>query len=271
MEEYTLHSFNSIAEPTSQEVMVRVTGYDRDDLEGHLPWASRLEHAELVEMARRRRREILQEKLPQEAYKGRVVRPRTSRSKGQWVNPASQCQVVVLPVQEGEACHHSAIDAWRKTVLAFSNDRIYIMQRDDPMSTPIPRLTDYEDVEIMIVARPLRGEEGMGAATVGKGHRNTTYTGYRGPEAPKGKGRRRERDRERAQLFLARERERDPAFRPVYTESASAPGVEEPEVRDPASLMGVKSTNSPDRVEVTQTPPRSRRRDRRVYSPIYHQ
>ena len=32
--------------------------------------------------------------------------------------------------------------------------------------------------------------------------------------------------------------------------------------------MGVKSTNSPDRVEVTQTPPRSRRRDRRVYSPI---
>ena len=163
--------------------------------------------------------------------------------------------------------YDGAIDAWRK-VLAFSNDRIYIMQRDDPMSTPIPRLTDYEDVEIMIVARPLRGEEGMGAATVGKGHRNTTYTGYRGPEAPKGKGRRRERDRERAQLFLARERERDPAFRPVYTESASAPGAEEPEVRDPASLMGVKSTNSPDRVEVNQTPPRSRRRDRRVYSPI---
>ena len=46
-----------------------------------------------------------------------------------------------------------------KDRLAFSNDRIYIMQRDDPMSTPIPRLTDYEDVEIMIVARPLRGEE----------------------------------------------------------------------------------------------------------------
>ena len=59
LEEYTLDSFDSIAEPTSQEVMVRVTGYDRDDAEGHLPWASRLEHAELVEMARRRRREIL--------------------------------------------------------------------------------------------------------------------------------------------------------------------------------------------------------------------
>ena len=54
----------------------------------------------------------------------------------------------------------------------------------------------------------------------------------------------------------------------MYTESASAPGGEEPEVRDPASLMGVKSANSPDRVELTQTPPRSRRRDRRVYSPI---
>ena len=51
----------------------------------------------------------------------------------------------------------------------------------------------------MIVARPLRGAEGMGAATVGPGHRNTTYTGVRGPEAPKKKGRRLERDRERAQ------------------------------------------------------------------------
>ena len=58
-----------------------------------------------------------------------------------------------------------AIDA--KTVLAFSNNRIYIMQRNDPMHTPIPRLDDCEEVEIMIVARPLRGAEGMGAATVG--------------------------------------------------------------------------------------------------------
>ena len=32
--------------------------------------------------------------------------------------------------------------------------------------------------------------------------------------------------------------------------------------------MGVKSTNSPDRVEIPPTPPRSRRRDRRTYSPI---
>ena len=130
----------------------------------------------------------------------------------------------------------------------FSEERVFIMQRDDPMASPIPRLTSYEDVEIMVVARPLRGAEGMGAATAGKGHRSTTYTGVRGPEMPKGKGRRRERDRERAQFFMARDR---------YTESAAAPG-----------LMGVKSTNSPDRVEIPPTPPGSRRRDRRTYSPI---
>ena len=32
--------------------------------------------------------------------------------------------------------------------------------------------------------------------------------------------------------------------------------------------MGVNTTNSPDRVELPPTPPRSRRRDRRSYSPI---
>ena len=162
--------------------------------------------------------------------------------------------------------YDGAIDQWRKIVLAFSGDRVYIMQRDDPMSTPIPRLSSYEDVEVMVVARPLRGAEGMGAATVGKGHRNTTYTGYRGPEMPKGKGRRRERDRERAQLFMARER--DPMHRTGYTECAAAPGGVEPEIRDPAGLMGVKTTSSPDRVEIPPTPPRSRSRDRRIYSPI---
>ena len=161
--------------------------------------------------------------------------------------------------------YDGAIDQWRKTAMAFSGDRIYVMQRDDPISTPIPRLTSYEDVEVMVVARPLRGAEGMGAATVGKGHRNTRYTGLRGPELLKGKGRRRERDRERAQIFMARER--DPMHRTGYTESAAAPGVK-PEIRDPAGLMGVKSTNSPDRVEIPPTPPRSRRRDRRTYSPI---
>ena len=156
-----------------------------------------------------------------------------------------------------------AIDLWRKTVVAFSGDRIYILRRDDPMHTLIPRLDNYEEVEIMIVARPMRGAEGMGAATVGKGHRNTTYTGVRGPEMPKRKGRRRERDREPAQMLA---RDRDPMRRTGYLESA-APGVD-PEVRDRAGLMGVKSTNSPDTVEIPPTPPRSRRRDRRSYPPI---
>ena len=72
-----------------------------------------------------------------------------------------------------------AIDQWKKTVVAFSRDHVFIMQRDDPMASPIPRSDSYEDVEIMIVARSLRGAEGMGAATVGKGHRSTTYTGVR--------------------------------------------------------------------------------------------
>ena len=43
------------------------------------------------------------------------------------------------------------------------------------------------EVKIMVVARPTRGEEGMGAAAVGPGHRATTYTGVRRPEQPKGR------------------------------------------------------------------------------------
>ena len=38
--------------------------------------------------------------------------------------------------------------------MAFSGDRVYITQRDDPMASPIPRLTSYEDVEVMVVAQP---------------------------------------------------------------------------------------------------------------------
>ena len=36
------------------------------------------------------------------------------------------------------------------------------------MRTLLPRLTDYSKVEIMVVARPMRGAEGMGAAAVGQ-------------------------------------------------------------------------------------------------------
>ena len=48
---------------------------------------------------------------------------------------------------------------------------------------------------------------------------------------------------------------------------SAAQGVD-PEDRDQTGLMGVKPTNSPDRVELPPTPPRSRCRDRRSYSPI---
>ena len=265
-EEHLLQSFKNYPESTCQATMVSVNSYDRNDLEPHKPWASRLDITELVEMARRKRREVI------------MNYPRKPCKDG-WMGPvppeASEATLLhnirwwFYPCKQGGMPpfkYDGAIDQWRKTVMAFSGDRIYIMQRDDPMSTPIPRLTSYEDVEVMVVARPLiRGAECMGAATVGKGHRNTTYTGLRGPEMPKGKGRGRERDRERAQIFMARER--DPMHRTGYTESAAAPGVE-PEIRDPVGLMGVKSTNSPDRVEIPPTPPRSRRRDRRTYSPI---
>ena len=58
--------------------------------------------------------------------------------------------------------YDGAIDQWRKTVVAFSGDRVYIMQRDDPMASPIPRLTSYEDVEVMVVARKSLGARKAG-------------------------------------------------------------------------------------------------------------
>ena len=60
-EEHLLESFENFPEPLSQATMVCVNGYDRDDLEPHKPWASRLDHTELVEMARRQRREVIQD------------------------------------------------------------------------------------------------------------------------------------------------------------------------------------------------------------------
>ena len=94
----------------------------------------------------------------------------------------------------------------------------------------------------------------MGAATVGKGQRSTTYTGVRGEQQPKGKGGRRERD-----LLRGLERQRR------YMASA-APGAPT-QIRDPTVLTGVKSTNSPNRMQLPPTAPRSRRRDTRNYSP----
>ena len=76
--------------------------------------------------------------------------------------------------------------------MAVSKDRMHFP--DDPMHMKVPQLSDYEGVEIMIVARPQGRLKRMGAATVGKGHRNTTCTGARGDPHPKGQGRRAQRD-----------------------------------------------------------------------------
>ena len=48
--------------------MVFVNAYDRDDLEPTKPWASRLDITELVEMARRERREVIMN-YPRKPYK----------------------------------------------------------------------------------------------------------------------------------------------------------------------------------------------------------
>ena len=216
--------------------------------------------AELIELARRKRIEhcLANVRRPEKdgpvPAQARYPQRTLLHNLRQWFFPCSRGG---MPPFKWDG----ATDGRRKAVLAFSNERIYIMQRDDPMRTLVPRLTDYSEVEIMIVARPMRGAEGMGAAAVGRGHRATTCTGVRGPEQPKGKGRRRERDRLRGQEIA-----RKLARRTAYTAS-DAPGVLQ-EDRDPTGLMGVKSTNSPDRVELPPTPPRSRRRDRRSYSLI---
>ena len=169
--------------------MVSVNGYDRDDMEPHKPWASRLDNTELVEMARCQRREVILN-YPRKPCKDGWMGPVLPEARDNEATLLHHFRWWFYPCKKGSMPpfkYDGAIDQWRKTVLAFSGDRVYIMQRDDPMSTPIPRLSSYEDVEVMVVARPLRGAEGMRAATVGKGHRNTTYTGLRGPEAPKAK------------------------------------------------------------------------------------
>ena len=78
-------------------------------------------------------------------------------------------------------CHHSGMmvrstsgerPSWLSQAIEFTS-----CERDDPMSTPVPRLSSYEGVEVMIVARPLRGAEGLGTCTALHGTR---------PDAPHG-------------------------------------------------------------------------------------
>ena len=177
-EEQLLESLENFPEPVSQATMVCVNGYGRDDLEPHKPWASRLDHTELVEMARRQRREVIQD-YPRKPCKDGWMGPVPFEARDNEATLLHNFRWWFFHCKKGSMPpfrYDGAIDQWRKTVLAFSGDRVYIMQRDDPMSTPVPRLSSYEGVEVMIVARPLRGEEGMGAAAVGKGR----------PRSPKG-------------------------------------------------------------------------------------
>ena len=166
---YQLDCFESQAEPNSQIEMTKVNGVDSDDLEPHKPSASRLDVAELVELVRCKRRETV------------LAYPRRPGKDG-WMGP------VPAKFLQGPSCIICAGGTFRAnregcpplstTARSTSRERplwlsqaimfLSIMQRDDPMGTAIPRLDNYEGVEIMVVARPLRGAEGMGAATVGK-------------------------------------------------------------------------------------------------------
>ena len=114
---------------------------------------------ELVEMARRKRREVVMN-YPRKPCKDGWMGPVPPEARDNEGTLLHNIRWWFYPCKQGGMPpfkYDGAIDQWRKTVMAFSGDRIYIMQRDDAMSTPIPRLTSYEDVEVMVVARPLRG------------------------------------------------------------------------------------------------------------------
>ena len=182
------------------------------------------------------------------AGKGRVAWPRFS---GILDGGFSHVVRVVCPRSSGMApSMPGERPFWLSPVKGSTSFSVMI-----PCTRSSLRLDNYDEVEILVVARRMRGAEGMGAATVGPGHRNTTYTGVRGPEQPKGKGRRRARP-----ITCTGTGTRPDA-------PHGTPGFD-PEVRDATGLTGVKSTNSPDIGWSTPNSTRSRRRDRRSYSPI---
>ena len=104
----------------------------RDDLEPHKPWASRLDVPEFIELARRKRRETV------------LAFPRRPGKDG-WMGPVPvgdpagtllhNLRWWFFPRKRGGMPpfkYDGAIDRWRKTVVAFSGDQVYITQRDDP-------------------------------------------------------------------------------------------------------------------------------------------
>ena len=125
-EEHLLESFENYPEPTCQATMVSVNGYDRDDLEPRKPWASRLDITELVEMARRKRREDIMD-YPRKPCKDGWMGPVPQEARD---NPATLLHNIrwwFYPSKQGGMPpfkYDGAIDQWRKTVMAFSGDRV---------------------------------------------------------------------------------------------------------------------------------------------------
>ena len=118
-------AFENFPEPLSQATMVRVNGYDRDDLEPHKPWASRLDHTELVEMARRQRREVIQN-YPRKPCKDGWMGPVLPEARDNEATLLHNFRWWFYPCKKGSMPpfkYDGAIDQWRKTVLAFSGRR----------------------------------------------------------------------------------------------------------------------------------------------------
>ena len=137
--------------PTCQAHMVHVIYIDKDDPNPDLPWASRLEvagtHCKRIEHC------LANVRRPgREGWLG----PAPVSDRDPAMTLLHNLRWWPFPCSRGGMQWDGAIDGWRKTVLAFSNERIHIMQRDDPMHTLIPGLTDYSENEIMVVATPER-------------------------------------------------------------------------------------------------------------------
>ena len=120
LREYELHSFESQHEPNSQADMAPVTTRGVSKTQ-----APRDHH-----------------RVSPQTGKGRVGHPPVPPEAGDpaatllhnvrwWFSP---CRQGGMPPFR----YDGAIDLWRKTVLAFSGDRVYLLQRDDPMQTLIP-------------------------------------------------------------------------------------------------------------------------------------
>ena len=105
--------------------MLPVMSIDRDDPNPDMPWASRLDVAELIELARRK------------GIEHGMANPRKPGKDG-WMGP------VPPEAKDPEATllgrRHRLVE---QDLVAFPNDRIYILQRDDPMHMLIPRFLDW--------------------------------------------------------------------------------------------------------------------------------